>query len=79
MSKGLPRAQDNDRPQDAWSIMVLGGIERLTHSLRRGDAYTMKALNDMLTLQRRLQAFSDALTMRLEQAREPEVIEDENA
>ena len=73
---GLPKAPDKDRPREAWEVMVLSGVERLTHSLRRGDSYSMRALNDMLALQRRLQAFSDALEMRLEQARDPEVIED---
>lgn len=74
---GLPKAPDTDRPREAWDVVVLWGIERLTHSLRRGDSYSMRGLHDMQALQRRLQAFSDALDMRLKMAREAEVIEDE--
>ena len=62
---GLPREKDSTRPQDAFSLMVLGGVERLTHSLRRGDPFSEKALHDMLSLDRRLSAFSDALHARL--------------
>lgn len=45
--------------------MVCGGVERLTSALRRGDPFSEKALNDMLALQRRLSAFSDALDARM--------------
>lgn len=62
---GLPRAKDETRPQDAFSVMVLGGVESLTHRLRRGDPFSEKALQDMLKLESRLQAFSDALHGRL--------------
>lgn len=62
---GLPRTNDQTRPGDAWAIMVVGGVERLTYSLRKGEPFSDRALNDMLQLQRRLQAFSDALDMRL--------------
>jgi len=62
---GLPRAKDETRAQDAFGLMVLGGIERLTFSLRRGDPFSEKALNDMMALDRRLGAFSDALAARL--------------
>ena len=62
---GLPRAKDETRPQDAFAVMVIGGVERLTYALRRGDPFSERALNDLLALQRRLQAFSDALDARL--------------
>lgn len=62
---GLPRAKDETRPQDAFSLMILFGIERMTTSLRRGDPFSEKALNDMLALDRRLSAFSQALHDRL--------------
>lgn len=62
---GLPRAKDETRPQDAFAVMVLGGIERLTFSLRRGEPFSEKALQDMLALDRRLGAFSDALHARI--------------
>lgn len=62
---GLPRTKDETRPQDAFAVMILGGIETLTHRLRRGDPFSEKALQDMLQLDRRLNAFSDALHSRL--------------
>lgn len=62
---GLKRAKDETRPQDAFSLMVLSGVERLTTALRRGDPFSEKALNDMLGLDRRLSAFSQALHDRL--------------
>jgi hypothetical protein len=62
---GLPRAKDETRPQDAFAVMVLGGIESLTHKLRRGDPFSERGLNDMILLQRRLRAFSDALDARM--------------
>ena len=57
--------QDTTRPRDCWAIMVCGGVERLTDALRRGDAFDAQSLADMRDLQRRLGAFSDALTMRM--------------
>lgn len=65
MMAGLPRDKDTTRPQDAFTLIVVGGIERLTTSLRRGDPFSEKALHDMLALQRRLAAFSDALDARM--------------
>lgn len=63
---GLPRGKDTTRPQDAWMVMVCGGIEKLTHSLRRGDPFSAKALEDMQAMDRRLNAFRDALASRME-------------
>lgn len=68
---GLPRVKDATTPRDAWAVFVVGGVENLTHALRRGDAFTEKALHDMRTLRMRLTAFSDALTAR------EQVLEDE--
>jgi hypothetical protein len=65
MMGGLPRDKDTTRPQDAFSLILVAGIERLTTSLRRGDPFSEKALHDMLALQRRLAAFSDALDARM--------------
>lgn len=62
---GLPRATDETRPQDAFAVLLLGGFERLTFSLRRGDPFSEKALQDMLALKRRYGAFCDALDARL--------------
>lgn len=61
---GLPRVADASRPRDAWTVMVLGGVERLTDSLRRGDAFDEQSLHDMRALRNRLKAFSDALNLR---------------
>lgn len=62
---GLPRANDTTKAQDAFGLVIIGGVERLTTALRRGDPFTEKGLQEMLTLDRRLQAFSDALAARL--------------
>lgn len=62
---GLAKAKDETRPQDAFALIILYGIERLTTSLRRGDPFSEKALQDMLSLDRRLSAFSQALHDRL--------------
>ena len=70
---GLPRMADTSRPRDCWAVMVLGGVERLTDSLRRGDAYNEGSLADMQALRRRLDAFGDALDARLQAA----VVEDD--
>ena len=56
------------RPRDAYAILVLGGIEGLPRSLMRGDAFSDKALQDMLALSRRLDAFNNALMARLKDA-----------
>lgn len=70
---GLKRIADSTRPRDCWAVMVLGGVERLTESLRRGDAFDEQSLADMAQLSRRLDAFRDALAARV-QAQE-EVVE----
>lgn len=61
---GLPRAIDATRPRDAWSVLVCGGVERLTESLRRGDAFDEQSLHDMRALRNRLSAFDSALSAR---------------
>lgn len=63
---GLPRAYDNTRPREAFEMLVLHSIERLTLALRRGDPFTAQGLTDMQALDRRLSAFHDALKERLE-------------
>lgn len=62
---GLPRMKDESRPRDAWMILVCGGVEKLTEALRRGDPFSEKALNDMMLLRNRLEAFNLALEARL--------------
>lgn len=65
---GLPRMVDKSRPRDCWAVMVLGGVERLTESLMRGDAFDAQSLADMDQLSRRLDAFARALAARKEAA-----------
>lgn len=65
---GLPRIADTSRPRDCWQVMVLGGIERLTEALRRGEAFDAQSLADMNALRMRLSAFDAALTARLRAA-----------
>lgn len=71
--KGLPRAPDTSRPRDLFSVLVLWPIERLTDSLRRGDAFTAQSLVEMEHLRNRLKAFDAALEDRLS------LIDDEDA
>ena len=61
---GLPRAKDETRPREAFNILILESIERLTMALRRGDPFTAQGLADMQALERRLSAFRDALEIR---------------
>jgi hypothetical protein len=58
---GLPKIHRDYRPRDAFQLMVLEPIERMTDALRRGDAFTAQSLEDMMALDRRLQAFRTAL------------------
>ena len=51
-----------------WEVMIVGGLERLTDSLRRGDEFSDADLKDMQALDMRLNAFSDALAQRVMQA-----------
>ncbi len=62
---GLPRDNDTTAPQDAFNLIVVKGVEGLTNSLRRGHPFSEKALNDMVKLDRRLDAFSTALHDRM--------------
>ncbi len=62
---GLPRAKDESRMLNAWDVFVLGGVERLTESLRRGHKFNLKSLKEMQALQQRLGAFNDALDSRV--------------
>lgn len=65
MTRALPRHNDASRPRDCWAVMVLGGVERMTEALRRGDPFDAQSVADMEQLARRLGAFKDALEMRL--------------
>jgi hypothetical protein len=64
MMDGLPRVKDTTRPRDAFHLMVLGGIERTTEALRRGDPFDAQSLADMRALRNRLGALDAALTAR---------------
>lgn len=69
---GLPRVPDTSRPRDVFAVMVLGGVERLTEALRRGDAFDAQSLSEMRLLRQRFSAFDAALA-----AREATLIEDQ--
>ncbi|WP_299949102.1 hypothetical protein [uncultured Ruegeria sp.] len=62
---GLPRMKDTTRPQDAFTLVMIGGVERMTTALRRGDPFSEKGLQEMLKFDQRCQAFSAALHDRL--------------
>jgi hypothetical protein len=65
MGKSLPRGPDTTRSRTAFGLVLIDGIERMTTALRRGDPFSETALEDMLTLRRRLDGFSAALESRL--------------
>jgi len=74
---GLPKAPSTVRRRLVWETMIIGGLERLTDSLRRGDEFSDGDLKDMQALDMRLNAFSDALAQRVMQANaQGELIED---
>ena len=62
---GLPKTRDTTRPREAFNILVLESVERLTMALRRGDAFSDQGLADMQGLRRRLDAFGKALDDRI--------------
>jgi hypothetical protein len=66
---GLPKAPSTVRRRLVWEHIFLGGVERLTDSLRRGDEFSDADLRDMQALDMRFHAFSAALAQRVEQAR----------
>lgn len=59
--KAIDRPQ---RPRSAFDVFIVGGMEALTEALRRGRAF--RDVDDLVTLQRRCEAFSAALSDRLE-------------
>lgn len=65
MPDGLPRVPDSTRPREAFALLVLEPVERLTTALRRGDAFSAQALADMEALRNRLKAFDAALDARI--------------
>ena len=82
MTEGLPPVADSRRPHDAFTLMVIGGVEKMTWALHRGDAFTAKGLDEMQMLRRRLDAFGRALDARCraagfpDDADDPDLIED---
>jgi hypothetical protein len=61
---GLPRVTSTTRRRPVWDAMILGGIERLTESLMRGDEFSEDDLSAMRDLRRRLAGFDTALAAR---------------
>ena len=72
---GLPKAPSTARRRPVWEAMVLGGIERMTENLMRGDEVPDADLQDMHALRQRLRAFDAALLARERAAGVVEVIE----
>jgi hypothetical protein len=65
MGTSLPRGPDTTRSRSVVGVVLIDGIERMTTALRRGDPFSESALDDMLTLRRRLEGFAAALESRL--------------
>lgn len=61
---GLPRVSSTVRRRMVWEMMILGGVERLTEWLMKGDEVTDADLQDLIALRQRLRAFDAALTAR---------------
>lgn len=61
---GLPRVSPTTRKRMVWEMMILGGVERLTEWLMKGDEVTDADLQDLIALRQRLRAFDAALTAR---------------
>ena len=60
----LPASKPMNRSRPVWGFVLLGGIERLTEWLMRGDAINDDDLQDLVALRQRLRAFDAALTAR---------------
>lgn len=63
----LSRVPSTVSPRPVWSAFVLGGIERLTDGLRRGDEFTEADVRDLQAVVMRLDALKAALEMRIQQ------------
>lgn len=63
---GLPEITKPSRPQSAFYLLFIAGLERVTKALMDGKAFDQRALDDMQLLRRRCDAFSRALDARME-------------
>lgn len=63
-TRGLPRVHSTSYRRPVWEIVILGGIERMTEQLMRGDAFSDDDLSDMRKLRARLRGFDTALDAR---------------
>jgi len=61
---GLPEITSTTRRRPVWDAFVIGGLERLTESLMRGNEVPEADLDDMRKLRSRCEAFSAALSAR---------------
>lgn len=62
---GLPRSHDNTRNQDDWVSVLLLAFDHVSTDLRSGKPFGPRALEDMLKVQRRAEAFVNNLNERL--------------
>jgi hypothetical protein len=60
----IPASKPMNRRRPVWDFILLGGVERLTEWLMRGDAINDDDLSDLMALRQRLRAFDAALTAR---------------
>lgn len=60
----IPASKPMNRRRPVWDFILLGGIERLTEWLMRGDAINDDDLKDLIALRQRLRAFDAALSAR---------------
>ena len=61
---GLPEITSTTRRRPVWDAFVIGGLERLTESLMRGNEVPEADLDDLRKLRARCNAFSAALDNR---------------
>ena len=62
---GLRRVQSRASARPLWSSFVLGGVEKITERLMRGDEFSAEDLADMKHLRMRVEAFARALDDRI--------------
>ena len=61
----LPRHKDQTRPRDAFRLILIEGLERMTTALRRGDPLDARSVEEIEQVCRRADALQEALHGRL--------------
>ena len=65
----FPRVPSSRRKRLIWETMILGGLERLTETLRDGRDFDDEDVADLIALAHRCNALSAAVEARIGQAR----------